>query len=58
MEVNDFVSNLFWGGGTNMIGTDGHTNDGLDVPGAHDSVKVKDCPACHGRWDEEAETFA
>ena len=58
MDVNEFVDGLFFGGQTNMIASDGHTNDDLDVPGAHDTVKVKGCPACKGYWDEEQGTFA
>lgn len=57
MDVDDFVTGLFDGGGTHMVGPDGHTND----PGPHKdydgTVAVRGCPACEGEWDCKNGTF-
>jgi hypothetical protein len=54
MNADEFAQGLFRGGGTHMVGADGHTND----PGAHTTeMPVRDCPACEGRWDTERGTW-
>ena len=55
MDASSFVDGLFFGGSTNMVSRDGHTNDFEHAHTAED--KAPGCPACHGDWDEENGTF-
>lgn len=58
MNADAFVQGLFDGGGTYMVGEDGHTNE----PGPHSTESrlggtaagVPGCPACEGRWENGA----
>lgn len=46
MDAEDFVSGLWAGGGTNMIGENGHTNDG-EYPFTHtEDNAFRSCPGC------------